>query len=96
MQEALRKKVGKIKNDTEHATYNLSETKSEMLKDAKKAGISEDITNHSLRHSYVSCICDNYGINVAKDVIGHSSTRITEKYAHNTKDTIKNAMVSVF
>lgn len=67
-----------------------------LKKNAKKAGISEDITNHSLRHSYVSCICDNYGINVAKDVIGHSSTRITEKYAHNTKDTIKKAMVSVF
>ena len=42
IKEALRKKVGKIKNDTEHATYNLSETKSEMLKDAKKAGIMYD------------------------------------------------------
>ena len=34
--------VGKIKNDTDHATYNLSETKSEMLEDAKKAGIMYD------------------------------------------------------
>ena len=40
--ERLRKQVGKIKNDTEHATYNLSNTKAEMLDDAKKAGIMYD------------------------------------------------------
>ena len=42
IKEKVRKQVGKIKNDTDHATYNLSETKSEMLKDAKKAGIMYD------------------------------------------------------
>ena len=35
IKEALRSKVGSIKNNTDHATYNLSETKAEMLKDAK-------------------------------------------------------------
>ena len=42
IKERLRKQVGKIKNDTEHATYNLSNTKAEMLDDAKKAGIMYD------------------------------------------------------
>ena len=42
IKESLRKRVGKIKNDTDHATYNLSSTKSEMLDDAKKAGIMYD------------------------------------------------------
>ena len=42
IKEQLRKQVGKINNDTEHATYNLSETRSEMLEDAKKAGIMYD------------------------------------------------------
>lgn len=42
IKETLRRKVGKIKNDTEHATYNLSESKAEMLIDAKKAGIMYD------------------------------------------------------
>lgn len=42
IKEKLRKQVGKIKNDTDHATYNLSETKSEMLEDAKKVGIMYD------------------------------------------------------
>lgn len=42
IKESLRKKVGNIKNDTEHATYNLSSTKADMLQDAKKAGIMYD------------------------------------------------------
>ena len=42
IKEKVRKQVGEIKNDTNHATYNLSETKSEMLEDAKKAGIMYD------------------------------------------------------
>ena len=42
IKEALRSKVGSIKNNTDHATYNLSDTKAEMLKDAKKAGIMYD------------------------------------------------------
>ena len=42
IKEKVRKQVGKIKNDTDHATYNLSETKSERLEDAKKAGIMYD------------------------------------------------------
>ena len=42
IKEALRSKVGSIKNNTDHATYNLSDTRAEMLKDAKKAGIMYD------------------------------------------------------
>ena len=33
---------GKIKNDTAHVTYTLSDSKSEMLKDSKIAGIMYD------------------------------------------------------
>ena len=42
IKDDLKKKVGKIKNDTAHVTYQLSSTKSEMLKDAKMAGIMYD------------------------------------------------------
>lgn len=42
IKESLRSKVGNIKNNTDYATYNLSNTKSEILKDAKKAGIMYD------------------------------------------------------
>ena len=42
IKEALRKSVGKIDTDTDHAKYDLSSTLSEMLEDAKKAGIMYD------------------------------------------------------
>lgn len=49
--------MGEIKNHTLHATYNLPETKSEMLKDAPLAGImyekSLDPDIRSLRQTIV-------------------------------------------
>jgi len=42
IKENLRGMVGEIKNHTAHATYNLPETKTEMLKDAPLAGIMYD------------------------------------------------------
>lgn len=42
IKEALRKKVGKHKSKKIYATYNLSDTKVEMLQDAKMAGIMYD------------------------------------------------------
>ncbi|BCZ46709.1 hydroxylamine reductase [Clostridium gelidum] len=42
IKENLRDRVGDDKNYPEQATYNLSETKDEMLKDSKRAGIMFD------------------------------------------------------
>lgn len=42
IKENLRELAGEIKNHTGHATYNLPETKTEMLKDAPLAGIMYD------------------------------------------------------
>lgn len=42
IKENLRERAGKIKNHTAHASYDLPETKTEMLKDAHLAGIMYD------------------------------------------------------
>ena len=42
IKENLRDMAGEIKNHTAHASYNLPETKTEMLKDAPLAGIMYD------------------------------------------------------
>lgn len=42
IKENLRNMVGEMKNPAEHATYNLPETKAEMLRDAPLAGIMYD------------------------------------------------------
>lgn len=79
-----------------HGTPMRADCIAKMLrKVAKKAGLSEYLTNHSLRHTYVTKICNEYGINIAKDVIGHSDISTTQRYAHNTQETIKNVMLGV-
>lgn len=62
---------------------------------AKRAGISETISNHSLRHTFCSNVCDNYGVAMAKEVIGHSSINTTQRYCHNTEQQIQNVITSV-
>ena len=42
IKESLRSMAGEIKNHTAHASYDLPETKTEMLKDAPLAGIMYD------------------------------------------------------
>ena len=42
IKESLRSKVGNCKDFCDQATYNLSDTRSQMLEDAKKAGIMYD------------------------------------------------------
>ncbi|MFQ9309992.1 MAG: hydroxylamine reductase [Paraclostridium sordellii] len=42
IKESLRSKVGNCKDFCEQATYNLSDTRSQMLEDAKKSGIMYD------------------------------------------------------
>ncbi|WP_373599050.1 hydroxylamine reductase [Paraclostridium bifermentans] len=42
IKQTLRSKLGSCNNCCEQATYNLSETRSQMLEDAKKAGIMYD------------------------------------------------------
>lgn len=59
---------------------------------AKRAGIEEDISNHSLRHTFISEVCNKHGISVAQHVVGHSDIKITQRYAHNTKDEMINVM----
>lgn len=67
-----------------------------LKKNAKKAGLSEDITNHSLRHSFISAVALENGVAVAREVVGHVNLSTTQRYVHNTEETIKKAMVSVF
>ena len=49
IKEELRERVGEIKNHTAHATYNLPETKAEMLKDAPLAGIMYEDLDPDIR-----------------------------------------------
>ena len=49
----------------------------------RKAGLPESITTHSLRHTFASHLVMN-GVNIytVKELMGHSSLKVTEVYSH--------------
>ena len=64
---------------------------------AKRAGIEDykKLHAHSLRHGFITEVADRYGVQVARDVVGHSSLAITNRYVHVKEDVIKNVMLSM-
>jgi integrase/recombinase XerD len=66
-----------------------------VKKIAERAGIEANVCLHSMRHSCISNICDNFGIAAAKTFVNHSNIAITQKYAHNTAKQIENMAMSI-
>ncbi|MEG1621522.1 MAG: tyrosine-type recombinase/integrase [Oscillospiraceae bacterium] len=62
---------------------------------ANKCGLPTTITNHDLRHSFVSNVCDNYDVQVACIVVNHASIATTMRYCHKTDEQIKNVMQGI-
>lgn len=66
---------------------------SAMLKKlARKCGIDKDVSPHSLRHSHISAVANQYGVEVARTEIGHSSLSTTQRYCHTDEQVIKDVM----
>jgi integrase len=59
-------------------------------------GFSKEITLHTLRHSYASlAISSGLSLSVVGELLGHSSLRSTQRYAHLYTDVIKEASQKV-
>lgn len=67
---------------------------SKTFKDAvNKAGLNKDICFHSLRHGFGSSLVQrDVNIYHIKELMGHSSVTVTERYSHNNLDTLKEAI----
>ena len=80
------KEIGKVSNAFDRAVREL--------------GLNDDITDplnkftfHCLRHTFASWLVQN-GVNLytVKELLGHSTLAMTERYSHLAKDTLKNAV----
>lgn len=64
-----------------------------ILQDAAfKAGIHKHITPHSMRHTFITMLCESHGIVIAQKVVGHKNLATTQRYVHMTEDKIENIM----
>ncbi|MGO4544281.1 site-specific tyrosine recombinase XerD [Paenibacillus sp. 2TAB23] len=62
-----------------------------IKKHAKEAGIAQDITPHTLRHSVAAHLLDNGAdVRAVQELLGHADISTTLKYTHASKQRIKD------
>jgi integrase len=59
----------------------------------KRAGLAEDVTPHTLRHTLAStAIANGASLFLTGKVLGHANARTTERYAHHALDPVAAVM----
>ncbi len=88
---------GFVVNREEMKCHNPAHIAREFASDCKKVGVRK-ITFHDLRHTFATQFVGKEGsIHALAGILGHSTTAMTEKYAHFTPEhAVKNAEVVSF
>lgn len=70
-----------------------TEVKKSFKGACRRAGISSDLRFHDLRHGFATkLIQSNVDIITVRDLLGHSSVRITQRYTHSNQEQMRKAV----
>lgn len=87
------------KHNKEVADYRMSRLSlyQSVKKHAKAAGLPDEVSPHTLRHSFATNLLRNGAdLNSVKEMLGHSSVLTTQNYLHVTNSHMKNIHEHVF
>jgi len=74
-------------------TFTGSYISKRFKRAVRKVGMDESIHYHSLRHSFGSELgMKGISITIIKDLMGHSSVSVTEKYSHTNLSSLQSAI----
>jgi len=67
-----------------------------MRRAVKKAGLSGGVTFHSTRHTFATRQVERgTNILVLKEMLGHSSLAMVQRYGHVSQDDVRRAMLGI-
>ena len=78
-----------VKNIDKVFTFRAEYLYRSVKKAVKKLGLNPKLRFHSLRHTYITCAVNKYGIHIGQELARHSSITMTAKYYHSRRDEIK-------